>query len=301
MRRWSAWLGMLAVVAVAAAGLWSAAAPRQAASGDDVQAVASTLRCPTCVAESVADSTAPLSAGMRSVIEEQLGQGRTPDEIRAWFVERYGEQVLLEPPRRGLGLALWLLPLVAAPTAAWAVVRGRGRRGSTAAWLAGGAAFVVVAGAIFVVEQGQEPAGADDTVAATAHPAQVLDHAVRQAPGDVQIRSALARALDQQGEPGQAAEHYIAATRLAPSDDQLLYRAAFALVRADRAGEAVPMLEHLLARSPEHPGGLLLLGTVRHHEGDPAARTLLRRFLEIAPDHPAAGEAEAMLDGGDRT
>jgi cytochrome c-type biogenesis protein CcmH len=50
---------------------------------------------------------------MRDLIRERLAAGDTPQQIRAYFVERYGEWVLLAPPARGLNLALWLAPFVA--------------------------------------------------------------------------------------------------------------------------------------------------------------------------------------------
>ncbi|MGH7544460.1 MAG: cytochrome c-type biogenesis protein, partial [Gemmatimonadota bacterium] len=39
-----------------------------------------------------------------------IAQGRSDEEIRAFFVERYGTWILLEPPKRGFNLAAWLLP-----------------------------------------------------------------------------------------------------------------------------------------------------------------------------------------------
>lgn len=317
MRRWLSWTGLLAVVALAVAGLWSAAAPRPSSATDDARSIASTLRCPTCVAESVADSGAPLAAGMRAVIEEKVAQGQTGDEIRAWFVDRYGDDVLLQPPRRGVGLSLWLLPLVVAPVASWLVVRGRGGQRRTpeaatettdvdarseprrtAAWVAAGAAFAVVAGAWYGFER-DEPAGPTPVTetAPAAHPVGVLQAAAEAAPGDAEMRMALGRALDRAERFGDAAEHYLAVVRLMPGDEAALYRAAFALVRADRPGEATPLLERLLDVSPQHAEGLLLLGSIRHDDEDPVAATLLKRFLRTAPDHPAADQARAMLKG----
>ena len=40
--------------------------------------------------------------------------GRTDDEILAFFADRYGDEVLLDPPATGIGALAWLLPLLVA-------------------------------------------------------------------------------------------------------------------------------------------------------------------------------------------
>ena len=76
------------------------------------------LRCPTCVAESVSESNAAIAREMRQIIQEQLDEGRTRQEILGFFQDRYGDWVLLSPPRRGLLLFVWLLPVAATVAAA---------------------------------------------------------------------------------------------------------------------------------------------------------------------------------------
>ena len=69
-----------------------------------------TIMCPVCPGESIDQSQNMLSAQMRGVVNEKLSEGWSDEQIRDFFVERYGPSVLLEPPRKGLGLMAWALP-----------------------------------------------------------------------------------------------------------------------------------------------------------------------------------------------
>jgi cytochrome c-type biogenesis protein CcmH len=75
-------------------------------------AVAATLRCPVCQGESIQESPAALAQQMRSVVRDRLRAGETPDQVRAYFVSRYGEWILLQPTMNGLNVALYALPVV---------------------------------------------------------------------------------------------------------------------------------------------------------------------------------------------
>ncbi len=77
------------------------------------QAIAAKLRCPVCQNESVADSPAELAAQMRALIREKLAAGETEEQIVAYFVSKYGDWILLEPPRRGVLWFVWLAPALA--------------------------------------------------------------------------------------------------------------------------------------------------------------------------------------------
>lgn len=75
-------------------------------------AVAATLRCPVCQGESIQDSPAALAQQMRAVVRDRLRAGESPDEVKAYFVSRYGEWILLEPKMTGLNVALYILPVL---------------------------------------------------------------------------------------------------------------------------------------------------------------------------------------------
>jgi cytochrome c-type biogenesis protein CcmH len=75
---------------------------------------------------------------MRDLIREQLLTGKTPEEVTAYFVERYGEWILLKPTAQGFNWTVWLLPIL---------------------MLAGGLFFVIMTARRWV-EQGQARAAA---------------------------------------------------------------------------------------------------------------------------------------------
>lgn len=127
--RWPQWADRLAWLVAGAAtvvitvGLISA----PATPADRVESIASRLRCPVCQSVSVAESPAQEARDMRDLIAQQVTEGRSDEEIIAFFVGRYGEWIILAPPARGGTLFLWLLP-PAALGAGFVVAAGRRRR-----------------------------------------------------------------------------------------------------------------------------------------------------------------------------
>ena len=71
------------------------------------------IMCPVCPGESIDQSQNPLAGQMRAIVADKLEQGWNEQQIQVFFVERYGPSILLEPPRRGFALMVWLLPPVA--------------------------------------------------------------------------------------------------------------------------------------------------------------------------------------------
>lgn len=114
--------------------LWLAGPPLLRAQNsleEQVRLIAAELRCPVCQNLSVAESSSELAQEMRALIREQVKAGKTPEEIRAYFVSKYGDWILLSPRARGLGLLLWIGPFAAALiglATALVVVRGWARR-----------------------------------------------------------------------------------------------------------------------------------------------------------------------------
>ena len=74
--------------------------------------IAKTLRCTVCQSESIFESQAPLAQQMRGIIRERVAQGQSDEEIRAYFLSRYGDYILMEPRRKGLNWLLWAGPFL---------------------------------------------------------------------------------------------------------------------------------------------------------------------------------------------
>ena len=79
--------------------------------------IASAIRCPTCRSQSAADSDAPSSVAVRDEVLRRVQQGQTEGQIRAYLVSRYGEQILLDPPKQGVSGLVWALPVIAVAAA----------------------------------------------------------------------------------------------------------------------------------------------------------------------------------------
>ena len=75
--------------------------------------IAVKLRCAVCQSQSVGESDSELAVEMKAIIGEQLNAGQTEDEIIDYFVQRYGDYILMKPRTDGAGRALWLTPLLA--------------------------------------------------------------------------------------------------------------------------------------------------------------------------------------------
>jgi cytochrome c-type biogenesis protein CcmH len=113
-----------------------ASAPKDSALEATTTALASELRCPVCQGNSIQDSPSELAQQMRDLIRDQLRAGKTPDEVRAYFVAKYGEWILLSPKAEGFNMVVYLIPLLVI-VGGGAVVWRAVRRWTTTATVAG--------------------------------------------------------------------------------------------------------------------------------------------------------------------
>lgn len=75
--------------------------------------LAAQLRCPVCQGLSLQDSPSELSQQMRDLVRQQLQEGKTPDQVKQYFVARYGQWILMAPPASGFNWLVYTLPWLA--------------------------------------------------------------------------------------------------------------------------------------------------------------------------------------------
>ncbi len=85
---------------------------RDPAKEAQAKALMATIRCVECQGQSVADSDAAIAGSMRAVIRERIQAGETPEQVRAWLIERYGDYITYDPPLGAVTWPLWLAPIV---------------------------------------------------------------------------------------------------------------------------------------------------------------------------------------------
>lgn len=127
--RLSVWLFSLVVA-------FASSAPAQQVRSDSAieamtRSLASELRCPVCQGLSIGDSPSELAGEMRDVIRDQLKAGKTRDEVRQYFIQKYGEWILLSPEPSGFNLLVYAIPVAFLLTGGWVVWRFVRRWSST--------------------------------------------------------------------------------------------------------------------------------------------------------------------------
>lgn len=87
-----------------------------------------TIRCLTCQSQSIADSNASMAGDMRSEIRQRIMAGESPEHIRGWLIERYGDWVSYQPTAAPILWPLWAAPILLLALGAF-LMRGRLKRG----------------------------------------------------------------------------------------------------------------------------------------------------------------------------
>lgn len=70
------------------------------------------IRCVVCENEPVSQSTADIAVDMRRVIRTQISEGKSDNQVRTFFTDKYGQFVSFRPPTTGLAILLWAFPFL---------------------------------------------------------------------------------------------------------------------------------------------------------------------------------------------
>ena len=101
MKRWLILLALIAVPLAAQDRMPPAPYANQQLEDPALEAQArelmDTIRCLQCQSQAVGDSDAQIAGDMRHEIRTRIAAGESPEEVRAWLIERYGDYVSYEP------------------------------------------------------------------------------------------------------------------------------------------------------------------------------------------------------------
>ena len=125
-------LSLVAVLALLAVACQGSSA--ELSLEERAQALDKELMCPVCPSETIDQSQVELGKQMRAIVRERLADGESEQEIKDFFVDRYGDSVLAAPPARGFNIVVWVVAGLVLPIAAASLVlavRVMRRRGET--------------------------------------------------------------------------------------------------------------------------------------------------------------------------
>lgn len=123
-------IAILIWLIIGGAGLiWFGAVPAHAQGpniDDEVNRIAKTLYCPVCPNTPLDICGTQACADWRNDIKQMLQAGKTEQQIRDYFVARFGPQVLGAPPAEGFNWLAYVLPalgIIAGVVIAWLSLR----------------------------------------------------------------------------------------------------------------------------------------------------------------------------------
>tara|TARA_B100000780_G_scaffold121307_1_gene84968 strand:- start:305 stop:682 length:378 start_codon:yes stop_codon:yes gene_type:complete len=68
------------------------------------------LRCLVCQGQSIADSNSDFAATVKLVVQDQIKEGKTKDEVYTFLISKYGEWIVYQPTFSKGNLLLWIMP-----------------------------------------------------------------------------------------------------------------------------------------------------------------------------------------------
>lgn len=118
------------MVVVLVGALWAGTHDTAAATPDQrALSLEQSIKCPVCRGQSVAESDSPAALAIRTEVVRRIGDGQSDAEIRQYFADTLGADLLLRPPQSGWAGLVWVIPIaglvIAGAAIAFAFVRWR--------------------------------------------------------------------------------------------------------------------------------------------------------------------------------
>jgi cytochrome c-type biogenesis protein CcmH len=110
--RWLPWFVLLAA-AVAALVVGTGGSSGRQSLDARVMHIAGEVRCPVCEGQSAAQSQAAASLQIRDRIRQDLVAGEGEGQILQGLVTAYGPGILEKPQATGIGVLVWVVPVLA--------------------------------------------------------------------------------------------------------------------------------------------------------------------------------------------
>ncbi len=70
------------------------------------------IMCPVCDGQTLDQSQSLIAEDMKNSIKEKIAEGYNEEEIKNYFVDRYGENVVAYPSTTGFNLLAYLVPIL---------------------------------------------------------------------------------------------------------------------------------------------------------------------------------------------
>lgn len=314
--RWRGPARTLITTVLAAVVLWGIVAGiAGSGSRDRVRSLTERLKCPVCQGESVAESPSATAQDIVKVVRSQVAQGWSDDRILQFYVDRYGEQILLDPPRSGSTLLLWAVPLLAVTGGAVALVSRLEPSRLRRVLVVSAASLGIASTAVLVIVGANErtpreaaalepadPSGSSGGVDLAAVTNEEMEAQIAKTPDIVGMRLALVERYLDDGEFAKAYVHTSIAINL-PATDQEYERAlklhgwVSALNGAPASG--AQFLKAALTLSPTDNDALWWLANVEFDQLGNAAEA--RRALDqIVADDMTATQHQWIAALSDR-
>ncbi len=269
-------LTVVAVVAMAA--LLVVLVATNPSNPDRIEAIGERIKCPVCQGESIAASPSPMARDMMALVAERVDQGHSDEAIVDELLSSYSGAVLLDPPRSGLTLILWIAPLVALLIGAGVILWWRKHPPDatpalpsperTPAWrlaplliLAGAFAVIVVVAGFFLQDRAGPASGVADLAGQDLDEVsnETMEAVIAANVDNPQVdgmRLALAERYYEVGDFRSAFPHYLA---VAGSEEASDPQAVTALIRLGwmtwegngEATTAIDLLDEALAIEPD--------------------------------------------------